>query len=52
MLLLPASVYDHAPSVERGHFRVGLGREGTAAAFAAFNEWLTRCFPGALQTAG
>ena len=26
ILLLPATVYDHAESVARGHFRLGLGR--------------------------
>lgn len=26
VLLLPATVYGHAPAVQRRHFRIGLGR--------------------------
>jgi hypothetical protein len=89
VLLLPASVYDHGPSLERwgpggvwgrrctwktegrrllspcpelatrpshlqnplspshrrGHFRIGLGREGTAAALEALEAFLRARFP-------
>lgn len=47
MLLLPASVYDHAPSIERGHFRIGLGRAATGDALAALDAWLVRRYPKA-----
>jgi hypothetical protein len=35
----------------RGHFRIGLGRKGTAAAFEAFEAFLQRRFPSARPAA-
>ncbi|KAG1656132.1 hypothetical protein FOA52_005164 [Chlamydomonas sp. UWO 241] len=40
VLLLPASVYDHALSVARGHFRVGLGRANLPECLDALGAWL------------
>ncbi|GBF97388.1 aspartate aminotransferase [Raphidocelis subcapitata] len=51
VLLLPGSIYDHGPSSQRGHFRLGLGRKATPAALEAFDAWLRRRFPGALEQA-
>lgn len=40
VLLLPASVYDHAPCIERGHFRIGLGRRDLPECLGKLAEWL------------
>ncbi|KAI8475795.1 MAG: aminotransferase, classes I and II [Monoraphidium minutum] len=40
VLLLPASVYDHAASLERGHFRIGLGRKSAPECLARLDAFL------------
>jgi aspartate/methionine/tyrosine aminotransferase len=40
VLLLPASVYDHAPSVAKGHFRIGLARANLPECLAVLGVWL------------
>jgi hypothetical protein len=42
VLLLPATVYDHAPSAAAGRARVSFGRAGLPAALAALEESLRR----------
>ena len=37
------------PIARSGHFRIGLGREATPAALDAFDGWLARRFPAALE---
>lgn len=44
VLLLPATVYDHPPSVERCHFRVGLGRKSAPEVLRHWNAWMERRF--------
>jgi aspartate/methionine/tyrosine aminotransferase len=39
VLLLPASVYDHAASCARGHFRLGLGRANVAQCLKQLDAW-------------
>ncbi|KIZ07359.1 aminotransferase, classes I and II [Monoraphidium neglectum] len=46
VLLLPASVYDHQPSTDRGHFRFGLGRLSNLDALRHFEAFLMRHFGG------
>ncbi len=40
VLLLPASVYEHAPSTQRGHFRIGLGREDVSQCLEALEAYM------------
>jgi hypothetical protein len=41
VILLPAEIYASAlGDVPRAHFRIGVGRHGTAGASAAFEEFL------------
>ena len=41
MILLPAEIYASAlGEVPRAHFRIGVGRTGTAEALAAFEQFL------------
>jgi hypothetical protein len=42
VLLLPADVYEHQPSAERGHFRFGLGRTDMPACLRVLDEWLVK----------
>lgn len=42
VLLLPAGVYDHEPSVRRGHFRVGLGRQNLPQCLEQLEAWLVK----------
>lgn len=42
VLLLPASVYDHAPTAERGHLRIGLGRKDLPECLKQLDEWCVR----------
>lgn len=46
VLLLPASVYEHAPSLAAGHFRLGLGRRNLPECLQQLEEWLRRRYPG------
>lgn len=39
VLLLPASVYDHAASTAQGHFRIGLGRKDVAECLKQLDAW-------------
>ena len=41
VFLLPAQVYAHQPTVEAGHFRIGLGRSNFKAGLEAFEAYLT-----------
>lgn len=38
VLVLPATVYQHPPSVANNHFRVGLGRRDFTECMHAFEE--------------
>ncbi|EFJ50513.1 hypothetical protein VOLCADRAFT_88940 [Volvox carteri f. nagariensis] len=40
VLLLPATVYDHAPSSTGGHFRIGLGRRDLPGCLDVFRSFL------------
>lgn len=40
VLLLPATIYDHQPSVARRHFRVGLGRKNLPDCLTALDSYL------------
>ena len=40
VLLLPASVYSHATSVARGHFRLGFGRADLPVCLAKLEAYL------------
>jgi aspartate/methionine/tyrosine aminotransferase len=42
VLLLPAGVYDHEASVQRGHFRIGLGRQNMPQCLEQLEAWLTK----------
>jgi aspartate/methionine/tyrosine aminotransferase len=42
VLLLPASVYEHARSADRGHFRLGLGRKDFALCLEQLEAWLLK----------
>lgn len=39
VLLLPASVYDHQGSTDRGHFRFSLGRKDMPECLKALDAW-------------
>lgn len=39
VLLLPASVYDHQASTDRGHFRFSLGRKDMPECLKALDAW-------------
>lgn len=50
VLLLPATVYDHAPSTAAGHFRLGFGRRDLPECLRHLEAWLTARYgpsPGA-----
>ena len=40
ILLLPATVYDHQPSTQRRHFRLGLGRDNFPAIIEKLGQFL------------
>lgn len=42
VLLLPATVYDHAPSIEQGRFRLGLGRTNLAQCLQRLEGFMER----------
>ncbi len=42
VFLLPADVYAHQPSIDAGHFRLGLGRSNFKAGLKAFEAYLKR----------
>ncbi|GAX77069.1 hypothetical protein CEUSTIGMA_g4515.t1 [Chlamydomonas eustigma] len=42
VLLLPSSVYDHPHSIERGNFRLGLGRSNARECFDRLREYLEK----------
>jgi aspartate/methionine/tyrosine aminotransferase len=44
VLLLPGSVYEHAPS--KDHFRLGLGRRNLPDCLARLEGWLQQRYPG------
>jgi aspartate/methionine/tyrosine aminotransferase len=39
VLVLPASVYQHPPSLRNNHFRLGLGRSDFAVGMQALQAW-------------
>ena len=45
-LLMPAAVYDHAPSEAAGRFRLGFGRDNLPECLARLEEWLERRYRG------
>eukprot|EP00879_Flechtneria_rotunda_P030073 GHRR01032606.1.p1 GENE.GHRR01032606.1~~GHRR01032606.1.p1 ORF type:complete len:145 (+),score=32.73 GHRR01032606.1:162-596(+) len=40
VLLLPASIYDHGDSSDKGHFRIGLGRTNMPECLKQLDKWL------------
>lgn len=42
VLLLPANVYDHPPSVEQRRFRLGFGRNSLRKGMKALADYLDR----------
>lgn len=42
VLLLPAEVYDHVASSNRGHFRIGLGRRNLPECLQQLDAWLVQ----------
>lgn len=42
VLLLPATVYNHAPSIARGHFRIGFGRKNAIESLEKLEEYLDK----------
>ena len=43
VLLLPATVYDHAGCTEAGHFRIGLGRANVPECLQHLRAFLLAC---------
>jgi hypothetical protein len=44
LALLPASIYDHAPSTAAGHFRLGLGRRDLPHCLTLLREHLLQVY--------
>ena len=42
VLLLPATVYDHTPSIAAGRFRVGLGRKNVPECLKVLEQFLEK----------
>lgn len=42
VLLLPATAYEHACSIQRGHFRMGFGRNNMQQCLQQLEGWLVK----------